>query len=118
MTSIQDLANEINRQLALYAHTVAEDVDKEAERVAKDGAEKLKAISPKDTGKYAKSWKFKKVKGKWIVYNKDHYRLTHLLEKSYAKASGGRSTPKPHIKPTEVEMVKDFEDGVRRVARQ
>ena len=114
MTSIGQLAAEINRQLALYANQTDEKVDGIAKEIAREGAEKLKAVSQKDTGDYAKSWTVKKVKGKYVVHNKDHYRLTHLIEKSHALRDGGRSTARPHIKPTETQMIRDFENELRR----
>ena len=118
MTNIAQLAAEINRQLALFANQTGEKVQEIAEKTAQDGVAELKVESPKDTGDYAKSWTYKKVtrgKGsKFVVHNKDHYRLTHLLEKSYAKRNGGRSTPQPHIKPVEQQMIQEFEDELRR----
>lgn len=114
MTSIGNLAAEINRQLALYANQTDETVQQIAEKVAQEGVEQLKAKSPKDTGDYAKSWTYRKVKGKFVVHNKNHYRLTHLLEKSHALRNGGRSRAQPHIRPVEQQMIRDFEDELRR----
>lgn len=111
---ISQLAAEINRQLELYANQTDETVQAIAEKVANDGAELLKVESPKNTGDYAKSWRVKKVNKKFVVHNKDHYRLTHLLEKSYALRNGGRSTAQPHIKPTEQKVIVDFESELRR----
>ena len=120
MTNIAQLAAEINRQLALFANQKGEKVQEIAEKTAQDGVAELKVKSPRDTGNYAESWTYKKVKltrgrgSKFVVHNKDHYRLTHLLEKSYALPSGGRSTAQPHIKPVEQQMIQDFEDELRR----
>ena len=114
MTSIGNLAAEINRQLALYANQTDETVQRIAEKTAQEGVEKLKVKSPKDTGDYAKSWTYRKVKGKFVVHNKEHYRLTHLLEKSHALRDGGRSQAQPHIKPVEQQMIRDFEADLRR----
>lgn len=68
----------------------------------KEAVSFLKANSPKKTGAYAKGWTLKKAtktgKGfKITVYNKDHYRLTHLLEHGHAKINGGRTQSHPHI---------------------
>ena len=121
MTNIAQLAAEINRQLALFANQTGEKVQEIAEKTAQDGVAELKKVeSPRDTGNYAESWTYKKVKlsrgrgSKFVVHNKDHYRLTHLLEKSHALRDGGRSTAQPHIKPIEQQMVRDFEDELRR----
>lgn len=109
---ITNLAGEINRQLALYANTVTEDVDAIAKQVAKDGVKKLKANSPKLTGSYRKGWRVKKAKGVYIIHNKTDYQLTHLLEKGHAKVSGGRVPAKPHIAIVEQELIEEFEQGI------
>ena len=120
MTSIGQLAAEINRQLALFANQTEETVQQVAEKTAQDGVAELKVKSPKKNGHYAESWTYKKVKltkgrgVKFVVHNKEHYRLTHLLEKSHALRDGGRSLAKPHIKPVEQQMIQDFEDELRR----
>jgi len=82
-------------------------VNEAAQEVSKDGAQKLKATSPKKTGKYATSWKVKKVGTKWVTYN-TRYRLTHLLEKGHAKVNGGRVPAKVHIAPVEQDMIEEF----------
>lgn len=113
---ITDFANELNRQLRMYANHTDETMDEVAKQVAKDGVKRLKATSPRSPkgGDYAKGWAVKKVKGKYVVHNKKHYRLTHLLEKGHATVDGGRTRKFVHIKPTEDEMIAEFENGLRR----
>lgn len=76
--------------------------------MAKEAASKLRNTSPKRTGKYAKSWKVKTQRGsagidEVIVYNRDHYQLTHLLENGHVirnkKGEYGRTSPIKHIEP-------------------
>lgn len=114
--NVNNLAVEINRQLALYANQTDEKVQQIAEKVTDDGVDKLKVSSPKSPGggKYAGSWTKKKVGKRFVVHNKKHYRLTHLLEKGHAKVNGGRVAAQPHIKPVEQKMIRDFENELRR----
>ena len=62
--------------------------------------------------KYAPSWEkiiepASRLTTKVIVRNKDHYRLTHLLEKGHAKTGGGRVPAYPHIAPVNDKAQKD-----------
>ena len=92
---------------------------------AKDTAKNLRQISPRRPGlpaRYASGWVAStRTKGEWIVYNKTHYRLTHLLEKGHVtvyktgKYGSKRSTnPNPHIAIAEKEM----KDMVGRLLEQ
>ena len=77
----------------------------EFENGAKEAVALLHAKSPMKSGEYAAGWTYKPiqagpVKG-FIVYNKDHYQLTHLLEKGHAKLPSGRVRAIPHIRPVE-----------------
>ena len=116
-TNINNLAAEINRTLANYAHGVGEEIEKVAEKVAKEGALRLKANSPIKSGSYRKGWKAKKVGKSWVVHNATRYQLTHLLEKGHAKVGGGRVPAKVHIAPVEDEMIDEFVQGVEEAIR-
>ncbi len=112
-----DLTNEIMRTLRRYTEEVIEKVDEAAEQTASEAVEKLKQTSPrraKNGGKYASSWTKKKQGEKWVVHNKKHYRLTHLLEKGHAKVNGGRVAAKVHIAPVEQVAIDDFIERVER----
>lgn len=115
MTNINDLAAEINRQLRLYALQVRNDTAEIAEKIATQGEEELKQTSPKRNGNYAEGWTVTKRGKVFVVHNKEHYRLTHLLEKGHAKVNGGRTRKFPHIKKVELKLIADFEDELRRV---
>lgn len=76
-------------------------------KVAKEAVRKLKAESPKESGKYAKGWAAKTERGRLYavstVYGKSGtYQIAHLLENGHATRNGtGRvyaPTPAhPHI---------------------
>ena len=128
-----------NRKIELteFEQTMAEimddykDKDRDAcaealPKVGQDTVRELQSTSPKRTGAYVKGWAYQmdprkktKDKQKMVVYNKDHYRLTHLLEKGHAKVSGGRVAAQPHIAPAaekaEQEALKLIKNKLERI---
>lgn len=120
---VDELAAEVNRQLALFAGATDQIVEKSADEVAEATIKMLNATSPKLTGAYAKSWEvFTPKSGPNRHYRVIHagngeYRLTHLLEHGHAKVNGGRVNPSPpggHIEPAEQEAISSFEAAIRR----
>lgn len=110
--AVDDLGNEISRQLAEYSADVAEDVKKavidEGKQCVKDIRENITASGiQQHTGEYRKAWNSKKTSetpsGVTVIVNAGkQYRLTHLLEKGHAIVEkGGRTRAFPHIKPAE-----------------
>ena len=105
---LQDIFDEVEKNLVKQSDDIYQQAAREAEAV-------LHAKSPRKKthgGAYAAGWAVKrytegKLKG-YIVYNKDNYQLTHLLEKGHAKVNGGRVRAIPHIRPVE-------EAGIQRV---
>ena len=121
--SVDQLAAEIAKGLVDYSQEVVEKVNISSEKVGKSAVKRLKETSPKDKGKYAKSWRVKTdpqvgQPNTLTIHNKDHYYLTHLLEHGHAKANGGRVAGKPHIRPAEEQVIKDFtaevEEAIKR----
>ena len=122
--NINKLAAEIAEGLAEYSQDVVEKVNVSSEKVGKAAVKKLKQTSPKKTGKYAKSWTMKTEPEvgqphKRIVHVKaPHYRLAHLLEYGHARVGGGRVSGKPHIRPAEEEVIREFarelEEAIKR----
>lgn len=105
------------KELRQYSDELNEEIKADTLKVAKETVKQLKETSPKKTGAYAKSWSQKEsVKGthvsKRVVYNKDHYQLTHLLEKGHAKKNGGRVQAYPHIRPAEEKAIKNLEEEI------
>jgi hypothetical protein len=113
--SIDKLYDVIDITLEDYARGVDDVLSDASIKAAKVAESELHQTSPKRTGEYRKSWTydFKDIwKGKrngyrteMVVFNKDHYRLTHLLEKSHRIANGsgvyGKSKAQPHIAPAQ-----------------
>lgn len=121
-----DLSNAIMKYLQEYKEDIEEDVVDISNKVTKEARTELKSVSPKANktvklkggttvapGSYAKSWsikngqKAKEIYSK-VVYNRKHYRLTHLLEFGHATRNGGRTKPMPHIRPTEEKYKEEF----------
>jgi len=122
--SIDQLAGEIAEVLSEYSQEVVEKVNISSEKVGKETVKMLKATSPKKTGKYAKSWAMKTEPEvgqphKRIIHAKaPHYRLTHLLEHGHAKVGGGRVPGKPHIRPAEEEVIREFTAAVEEAIKR
>ena len=117
MSSILDIKEILND----YSDDIQEGITEEAQKIAKEGASRLKNTSPKRTGNYSKGWRVKTTKGKGfvecIIHNSTNYQLTHLLEKPHALRNGGMSTPKVHIAPVEQNCVKEYEKNVEKIIR-
>lgn len=119
--NVDDMAAEIAEMLGEYQVEITKNIDARGKTVANQGAKKLKETSPKTPkgGDYAKSWKAEKISGKnvgedpaYTIYNKDHYRLTHLLENGHATPNGGRTRAIKHIQPVEDAVIKEYEKQV------
>ena len=112
--NIDQLAAEIAKGLAEYSQDVVEKVNVSSEKIGKEAVKQLRQTSPKKTGKYAKSWTMTTEKAigqpdlRIIHAKAPHYRLTHLLEHGHAKRGGGRVEGKPHIRPAEEMVIKEF----------
>jgi hypothetical protein len=126
--SIDQLAAEIAKGLAEYSQDVVEKVNVSSEKVGKAAVKQLKKTSPRRPppvgGKYAKSWAMKTEPEvgqphKRIVHVKaPHYRLAHLLEYGHAKVGGGRVEGRPHIRPAEEQVIKDFVSEVEEAIKR
>lgn len=119
---MNDLANEVSKALREYRSELSDDIQQAVERVAKAGVEKLKKISPKLTGQYSKSWKYKVAyKGsngeRAIIYNSGNAELTHLLENGHALKNGGRTRSFPHISVVEAETQEKLINELEKVLK-
>lgn len=113
------LAQEIVKILDDYRDTTIDKMKEAVDKAAKQAVNELKTSSPKRTGAYAKDWAAKKDRkaNKWaygkVVYNKKHYRLTHLLEKGHRKVNGGMVTARPHIAKVEEKAINTLVEGIK-----
>lgn len=119
--STDNFADAINDELKLFEKSVLKRVNESAQKAAKEAVKNLKQNSPKRSGKYASSWKSKKEMQSlgeevYTVYNKDHYRLTHLLENGHInKKTGTRTKAVSHIAPAEQAAADEFLKGLENL---
>lgn len=113
------LAQEIVKIMDDYRDTTVDKMKEAVDKAAKQAVNELKTSSPKRTGAYAKDWAAKKDRkgNKWaygkVVYNKKHYRLTHLLEKGHRKVNGGMVAARPHIAKVEEKAINTLVEGIK-----
>ena len=121
-----DLRDAINAVFVKYGQVVNSVLDESLEEVARESVEDLKAVTTwanqHPNSEYSKDWTYtieplKRWSRKIVVYNEDHYRLTHLLESGHSKWLWGRSTGQqvqgyPHIDPVRKKAEEHFERAV------
>lgn len=121
-----DLTKTVNALFVSYGQDVNEVLYDSMQNVADEAVKELKSVNKfasdgHPTGEYSKSWdkveqQTSRLAKSVIVYNEEHYRLTHLLENGHALKRGGRTIGSvkayPHIYPVEQKVVKDFEREV------
>lgn len=118
--NIQDLSDEISKMLTEYVDNVEEIVEEETDNLIKEAKLDLASKSPKDKGDYARSWTItqKKYKGlhvySRVIHNKDHYRLTHLLEFGHHAKDGSWVPAQPHIRSTEQKYKQQLSSNIER----
>jgi hypothetical protein len=110
--AVKGLLDEYGAEVVHAVQDVVPDVGKEA-------AKKLRAESPRKTGKYRKGWTSQsnvtRTGAEATVYGKSGtYQLAHLLENGHAKRGGGRTKAIVHIKPVEEWAANEVEDRITR----
>lgn len=120
---MNDISSQIATAMAQYSDEVKAEIQSEMKSVADAALSKVKASSPKRTGKYRRGWRMKvETQGGTIsatVYQKNpQHRLTHLLEDGHKKRGGRGFVPaQPHIREVErwaeQEAIRKIEKAVK-----
>lgn len=121
MAKTIDLAVEIEKILNDYGNDVTQHVRQVTREIAKKGAAKVRSNArgklKQHTGKYARGWTYKVEDRRYAptatIYDKV-YQLPHLLEHGHAKRGGGRVDGREHIKPVEEEVIRLFEEAIKK----
>ncbi len=104
-TTVNNFAKDLQALLEQYGDEVYNALGPVAEDVAGEAKKKVKAASPRRSGKYKSGWRTQTDKsGRSVavtVYNGNKPGLPHLLEYGHALRGGGRSTAYEHIAPVE-----------------
>ena len=124
--TVDKLSKEIAEYMSNFVDVTEEACEKGVLETADDVIKALRRANPSESGKYGswdaynKGWTVrKKVKKRHVgilsvIWNQDHYRLTHLLEKGHAKVNGGRTRAFPHIAPVEERADKELIANIRK----
>lgn len=127
--AVEGVAGQLQLIFDEYAKKLDIKTDDIMDETATETRDFLRQNSPKrpSNGEYAKSWAVKKDKRshKYIVHNKDHYRLTHLLEHGHLIknqygtwsrrfAGGDKTDAIPHIKRAEENGIKILFDKLEK----
>lgn len=114
---IESLSSEVMKELEKYADVTKEKVKSAVKNAGKIALDEIKSTAPSNTGKYKKSWAIKVTDETssgmtLVVYSRNKYQLTHLLEFGHAKRGGGRVSARPHIAAAEEKAIEAFEKGI------
>ena len=127
MITVDKLAAEVITQKDLYRALLNENIGEVFDEIADEGLNEIKSRSQTagfNDRKYSKSWDKRIVKNpstgmyNVTIYNKKHYRLTHLLEKGHALKNGGRTRAFPHIAPTQDHMDKRIVEEITKAIEE
>lgn len=126
MATIQanELTDTIMKALDDFKGQTLETVKNAANFAAKEALSELHNAHPSGSEKYGSwdkynnDWAIKDTSTKATsvtvtVYNRKHYRLTHLLEKGHALRQGGRTKAFPHIAPAEETAERTFMNRIK-----
>lgn len=117
-----DFQKEISTILKKYNQECLEKVEEKSKEIGKKAVSTLKNTTNTykvRTGEYNKSWSLnydsQSLTFETTVFNKKHYRLTHLLEKGHATLNGGRTRAYIHIAPVQENANKELYYEVKKI---
>jgi hypothetical protein len=117
--TIDQMAGELMKIMDEVRETSADELKKSIRQAGKDIASEIKQTAPRETGKYASSWRSSVVSEgaesiQVTVYSPNRYQIAHLLEHGHAKRNGGRVRAIPHIEPAEEKIMGQMESDLKR----
>lgn len=126
MLGLQTVMNQLLAEYGDEVYKVSKECLDDTVREAVEELRSVRRFAPggHPSGDYSGSWtNEEQYKKRWqtvqIVYNEDHYRLTHLLEKGHAVRNGtsrrklGDAPAYPHIKKVEENVKKELPKKVK-----
>lgn len=119
---IDELAEAVEKELEDYRDLTAVKMKKAVNDAGNTIKKGISAGAPAKSGRYAKSWRTKKIREtssrlEVTVYSPSRYMLAHLLEHGHAKRNGGRVRAIPHIAPAEEAGEKQLMTDLERALR-
>lgn len=117
--SIDKLEANVKKILQEYVGDVDQDIEKATRAIARKGAQAIQTSAAElfDGETYASGWTSEVQKTRvgvtGVIYNNKQPGLAHLLENGHAAVNGGRVEGRPHIKPVEDAIVKEYEEAIK-----
>lgn len=118
---IDQLTSEIVNAVREYTEDVSNSIERKVDETANKVLKEVRALSPKRTGEYARTFVKTKEGGygqhRRIIWNKKHYSRVHLLEFGHAKVNGGRVQAFPHLRPAFDKHAAHLDDEIKNIIR-
>ena len=118
---VNEIEKYLLKPLEEWGELTMSDIRQKVDEYGDELVKQVKEDAPIRTGSYKKNWKVKHeglntAHYKALIYNKDHYRLTHLLEYGHVTRDGTKRTKAiPHLLKNEEKITKDFIDDIGRL---
>ena len=122
LTSPERLSADIEQILTEYKEGTITGINTAIKKLANKGrnAVRRNARATFKGKKYASGWMYyqerwsnRYIAGAWI-YEKKQPGLAHLLENGHAKVGGGRTQPRPHVKPVGDQIEREIIGEIER----